>query len=152
VEVGLNLGLAALPALTSAAKGQNARLTVDPVAGSGAEVLMFNLCAGDGGLCANPGEHQNEDTADLTVRKAILLGIDRPAIVAAVAPKNTAVPPDSWMSLGASYLSGDNVPTTAFNLDAANAMLDTAGDARNAKCGAAPDGQNYRAFKDGTCL
>jgi ABC-type transport system substrate-binding protein len=152
VEVGLNLGLAALPGLTSAAKASNAPLKVVPVAGSGAEVLMFNLCAGDGGLCANPSEHENEDTADLTVRRAILLGIDRQAIVTAVAPGMTTVPPDSWMSLGATYLSGDNVPTTGFNVDQANAILDTAGDARNAKCGVGPDGQDYRAFKDGTCL
>jgi peptide/nickel transport system substrate-binding protein len=152
VEVGLNLGLAALPGLTSAAKTKDALLKVDAVAGSGAEVLMFNLCAGDGGLCANPSEHENEDTADLTVRRAILLGINRQAIVAAVAPGMTTVPPDSWMSLGATYLSGDNVPTTGFNVDQANAILDTAGDARNAKCGAGPDGQDYRAFKDGTCL
>jgi peptide/nickel transport system substrate-binding protein len=152
VQVGLNLGLAALPDLTSAAKAKNALLKVEPVDGSGAEVLMFNLCAADGGLCANPSEHENEDTADLTVRRAILLGIDRQAIVTAVAPGMTVVPPDSWMSLGATYLSGDNVPSTGFNLDQANAILDTAGDARNAKCGVAPDGQDYRAFKDGTCL
>ena len=31
-------------------------------------------------------------------------------------------------------------------------MLDTAGDARNPKCGAASDGQDYRALKDGTCI
>ncbi|HEY6468403.1 MAG TPA: ABC transporter substrate-binding protein [Candidatus Dormibacteraeota bacterium] len=152
IQVGLNLGLAALPGLESAAKAQSPLLKVEPVAGSGAEVLMFNLCAGDGGLCANPSEHSNEDTADLSVRRAILLAINRQAIVSAVAPGMTTVPPDSWMSLGATYLSGDSVPTTGFNLAQANAMLDTAGDARNAKCGAGPDGQDYRAFKDGTCL
>ncbi|HUZ70545.1 MAG TPA: ABC transporter substrate-binding protein [Candidatus Saccharimonadales bacterium] len=151
VEVGLNLGLSALPGLNAAAKAGNAPLKVDPVPGSGAEVLMFNLCAGNGGQCANPSQHENEDTADLTVRRAILLGIDRQAIVSAIAPGAT-VPPDSWMSLGASYLGSDGVPTTGFNLDQANATLDSAGDDRNAKCGAAPDGQDYRAFKDGTCL
>jgi ABC-type transport system substrate-binding protein len=152
IQVGLDLGLAALPTLESAAKAGKVPLHVDPVEGSGAEVLMFNLCASDGGLCDNPGEHENEDTANLTVRRAILLGIDREAIVAAVAPGMTAVPPDSWMSLGATYLSGSGVPTTSFNLDEANAILDAAGDARNAKCGVAPDGQDYRSFTDGTCL
>jgi len=152
IEVGLNLGLAALPDLLSDAKAANARLKVDTVAGSGAEVLMFNLCAAAGDGCANPSEHENEDTADLTVRRAILLGIDRQAIIAAVAPGRTTVPPDSWISLGASYLSTDGVPITAFNLEQANAILDSAGDVRNAKCGATPDGQDYRAFKDGTCL
>jgi ABC-type transport system substrate-binding protein len=152
IQVGLNLGLAALPAMERAAKASSAPFKMDPVAGSGAETLMFNLCATDGGLCANPAEHENEDTADLTVRRAILLGIDRPAIVAAVAPGMTTVPGDSFMSLGASYLGTADVPTTAFDLTSANAILDTAGDSRNAKCGVAPDGQDYRAFKDGTCL
>jgi ABC-type transport system substrate-binding protein len=152
IQVGLNLGLDALPTLETAAKAGSARFAVEPVAGSGAEVLMFNLCATDGGLCDNPSEHENEDTADLTVRRAILLGIDRPAIIAAIAPRMTTVPGDSFMSLGASYLGSTDVPTTAFDPASANAILDTAGDARNTKCGAAPDGQDYRALKDGTCL
>jgi ABC-type transport system substrate-binding protein len=153
VEVGLDLGLAALPGLVADARAGTAPLRVEPIAGSGAEVLMFNLCATDGGLCDNPTEHENEDTADLTIRRAILLGIDRQAIVAAVAPHLTVVPGDSWMGLGASYLdSGSGVPTTGFDPAQANAMLDTAEDARNPKCGAAPDGQDYRALKDGTCV
>jgi ABC-type transport system substrate-binding protein len=152
IQVGLDLGLAALPTLQAAAKVSSALFKVDPVAGSGAEVLMFNLCASDGGLCDNPAEHENEDTADLTVRRAILLGVDRQAIVTAVAPGMTTVPGDSFMSLGATYLGPADVPATGFDLDSANAILDTAGDARNAKCGVAADGQDYRAFTDGTCL
>jgi ABC-type transport system substrate-binding protein len=152
IQVGLDLGLAALPGLKAAAKARDALLTVDPVAGSGAEVLMFNLCATDGGLCDNPAELENEDTANLTVRQAILTGVDRAAIVAAVAPGMTVVPPDSFMSLGATYLSSSSVPATAYNPTQANSMLDTAGDTRNAKCGVAPDGQDYRAFTDGTCI
>lgn len=113
---------------------------------------MFNLCASSRGLCDNPAEHENEDTADATIRRAILLGIDRRAIVAAVAPGMTTVPRDSWMSLGASYLAGSDVPSTAYDLGQANAVLDAGGDARTAKCGAAPDAQDYRAFKDGTCI
>lgn len=152
VEVGLDLGLSALQGLISAARAGRIPLRVDPVTGSGAEVLMFNLCASNRGLCDNPAEHENEDTADATIRRAILLGIDRQAIIAAVAPGMTAVPRDSWMSLGAGYLSGSYVPATAFDLGQANATLDAAGDARNARCGAAPDGQDYRAFEDGTCI
>src|SRR4029077_6803057 len=49
VQVGLNLGLAALPALDAAVRAHTAPLTVDPVAGWGDEVVMFNLCAPDGG-------------------------------------------------------------------------------------------------------
>jgi ABC-type transport system substrate-binding protein len=152
VQVGLNLGLAALPALDAAVRAHTAPLTVDPVAGSGAEVLMFNLCAADGGLCDNPAAEENEDTANAAIRAAILLGIDRQAIVRSVAPGITTVPPDSWMNLGASYLNGAAVPTTAADPAAANSMLDTAGDPRSAKCGSAPDGQDFRAAKDGTCL
>jgi peptide/nickel transport system substrate-binding protein len=152
VGVGLDLGLSALPGLVSAARAGAVPLRVQSVAGSGAEVLMFNLCATDGGLCANPSGHENEDTADLTIRKAILLGIDRRAIIAALAPGMTVVPGDSWMSLGASYLSGSTVTTTGFDQAQANVVLDAAGDVRSAKCGAGPDGQPYRAFKDGTCI
>jgi ABC-type transport system substrate-binding protein len=153
VEVGLDLGLSALSSLVSAARVPGtAPLRVDPVTGSGAEVLMFNLCASNRGLCDNPAGHENEDTEDATIRRAILLGLDRRAIVAAVAPGMTTVPRDSWMSLGASYLSGSYVPSTAYDLGQANAVLDAGGDPRNAKCGAAPDGQDYRAFKDGTCI
>jgi peptide/nickel transport system substrate-binding protein len=152
IEVGLNLGLAALPGLEASVKKHTAPLTVDPVDGSGAEVLMFNLCATDGGLCDNPAADENEDTANATVRKAILLAIDRQAIIKAVAPGDTTVPPDSWMDLGASYLASDGVTTTASDPATANSMLDSAGDARNAKCGVAPDGQDFRAATDGTCL
>jgi ABC-type transport system substrate-binding protein len=152
VEVGLNLGLAALPTLEAAAAKASAALTVDPVAGAGAEVLMFNLCATDGGLCDNPAADENEDTANATIRNAILLAINRQAIIQAVAPGDTTVPEDSWMNLGASYLDSAGVATTAYNPASANSMLDSAGDAPNAKCGAAPDGQDYRAATDGTCI
>jgi peptide/nickel transport system substrate-binding protein len=152
VEVGLNLGLAALPALNAAVHAHTAPFSVDPVDGSGAEVLMFNLCATDAGLCDNPAADENEDTSDAAVRRAILLGIDRTAIIKSVDPGVTTVPPDSWMDLGASYLGSDGVTTTAYNPVTANAMLDSAGDTRIAKCGVAPDGQDFRAEKDGTCI
>jgi ABC-type transport system substrate-binding protein len=152
VQVGLNLGLAALASLSAAVRADTVPLTVDPVLGSGAEVLMFNLCATDGGLCDNPAVTENEETADATIRKAILLGIDRQAIVKAVAPGVTTVPADSWMNLGASYLDSASVPTTGFDPATANATLDTAGDTRSTKCGAAPDGQSFRAAKNGTCI
>jgi ABC-type transport system substrate-binding protein len=152
VEVGLNLGLAALPALEAAVRAHTVPLTVEPVAGSGAEVLMFNLCAAGGGQRDNPAVDENEDTSDPTIRKAILLGIDRQAIVDAVAPGVTTVPPDSWMSLGASYISGADLPSTGFDTVAANSLLDAAGDSRATKCGTASDGQDFRAARDGTCI
>jgi ABC-type transport system substrate-binding protein len=152
VQVGLNLGLANLADLKSAAKASGAVLAVDPVAGSGAEVLMFNLCATNGGLCDNPALDENEDAADLIVRKAILMAIDRQAIAKAVAPGLATVPADSFLNLGASYLNSAGVATTAFDPTQANAVLDSSGYPRNAKCGAAPDGQDFRQYKDGTCI
>src|ERR1022692_460614 len=152
VEVGLNLGLSALASLDAAVRAHTAPFTVDPLTGAGAEVLVFNDCLSNGGLCANPAALENEDTASATIRKAILLGIDRQAIIKAVAPGLTTVPPDSWMNLGASYLNSASIPTTGFDPTSANSTLDAAGDARSTKCGAAPDGQDYRAAKDGTCL
>lgn len=152
VEVGLNLGLSALASLDAAVRAHTAPFTVDPLTGAGAEVLVFNDCLSNGGLCANPAALENEDTASATIRKAILLGIDRQAIIKAVAPGLTTVPPDSWMNLGASYLNSASVPITGFDPTSANSTLDAAGDARSTKCGAAPDGQDYRAAKDGTCL
>ena len=98
---------------------------------------MFNLCAADGGLCDNPAAHENEDTADPTVRKAILLGIDRQAIIKAVAPGDHHRPAgllDEPRGELSQQLPAS--PTTAFDPTQANAMLDSAGDARNAKCGA----------------
>ncbi len=56
------------------------------------------------------------------------------------------------MSLGASYISGAGVTTTGFDPAGANSMLDAAGDTRAAKCGTAPDGQDFRAARDGTCI
>ena len=152
IEVGLNLGLSDLASLDAAVHAHTAPFTVDAVAGSGAEVLMFNLCLSNGGLCANPSALESEDTANGTIRKAILLGIDRAAIIKAVAPGLTTVPADSWMNLGASYLDSAGVTTTAFDPTSANSMLDAAGDTPSSKCGTAPDGQDYRAAKDGTCL
>jgi len=151
IQVGLDMRLANLAALQSAPTGATG-ITVQTIAASGAEKLDFNLCAGHRPLCEDPGLTANPYTADLTIRKAVLLGIDRAAIVQAVAPGRTVVPKDSWMYLGAAYLASAGVSQTAFDAQAANAMLDSAGYVRDAKCGAAPDGQPYRHWKDGTCI
>ena len=142
------------PASPRPRTGAHRRLSsVDAVAGSGARGRSCSTSAPPTAGCAtNPAEHENEDTADPTVRRAILLGIDRQAIVDAVAPGMTSVPGDSCMNLGAATSTPPKCPTTAFDLAQANAILDGAGDARNAKCGSAPDGQDYRALKDGTCI
>ena len=86
VEVGLDLGLSALASLEAAVHAHTAPFTVQPLIGSGAEVLVFNDCLTNSGLCANPAALESEDTASATIRKAILLGVDRQAIIKAVAP------------------------------------------------------------------
>ena len=149
IQVGLDMRLANLASLQSAS---GAGVKVQTVAASGAEKIDFNLCAAHRPLCENPALASNPYTADLTIRKAILQGIDRSAIVQAVAPGLTVVPKDSWMYLGAAYLSDPSVSQTAFDAQAANLTLDSAGYARDAKCGAAPDGQPYRHWKDATCI
>ena len=58
VEVGLDLGLSGARTLDAAVTRTPRRFTVDPVTGSGAEVLMFNVCATDGGLCDNPAARE----------------------------------------------------------------------------------------------
>ena len=151
IQVGLDMRLANLAALQSGS-GAKTGITLQTVAASGAEKIDFNLCAGHRPLCDNPGVAANPYTADISIRKAFLLGIDRAAIVQAVAPGLTVVPKDSWMYLGATYLAGSSITQTAFDAQAANTMLDSAGYARDAKCGAAPDGQPYRHWKDGTCI
>ena len=138
VQVGLNLGLAALPALEAAVRAAHGAADRRPGGGLGRRGADVQSLRDGRGSCDNPAADENEDTADPTIRKAILLGIDRQAIVKAVAPGITTVPPDSWMNLGASYLSGAGVPTTGFDPATANSMLDAAGDTRDAKCGSRP--------------
>ncbi|MBV8196089.1 MAG: hypothetical protein JOY80_11255 [Candidatus Dormibacteraeota bacterium] len=152
VNVGYDLRLANLPAVVKASGGGNPVLRVDTVAEPGVEKIDLNLCAGDGGLCDNPAADQSMYTADTTVRRAMLMAIDRTAIIKAVAAGRTTVPRDSWMYLGASYLASQSIPQTGFSRSSANAMLDQAGFNRDAKCGSAPGGQPYRVWKDGSCL
>jgi peptide/nickel transport system substrate-binding protein len=152
VQVGFDLGLSNLGALLGAAAANDPVLTAQTVAASGAEKLDFNLCAGDGGLCANPAAGSSNYTADPVVRRAFLLAIDRAAIVKAVAAGRTVVPRDAWMYLGAAYLAGASVAQTAFSTSAANALLDQSGYARDPNCGAAPRGGFYRHWKDGSCI
>jgi peptide/nickel transport system substrate-binding protein len=152
VQVGFDLGLSNLAALLSAAAVNNPVLAVQTIPVSGVEKIDFNLCAGDGGLCANPAAESSNYTADLTVRKAFLLAIDRAAIIQAVAPGKTAVPKDAWWYLGAAYLADPSLALTAFSPSAANALLDQSGYTRDSRCGAAPGGGFFRRWKDGSCI
>ena len=153
VEVGLNLGLSDLASLDAAVHAHTAPFTVDPLAGAGAEVLVFNDCLSNGGLCANPAALENEDTASATIRKAILLGIDRQAIIKAVAPGLTTVPPElvdeSRRELSRAARRSPRPASTRRRRIRCSMPPATRAPT---KCGTAPDGQDYRAAKDGTCL
>ena len=152
IDVGLDLRLDSLQPLRSAAGGASPLLRVQTIPASGAEKIDLNLCGLAGDSCDNLMARKSEYTADPAIRKAMLAGIDRDAIVKAVAPGLTSVPKDSSMYLGAAYLIDSSLPQTAYDPRVANLLLDNAGYSRDPMCGAAPDGKPYRRFKDMSCV
>jgi ABC-type transport system substrate-binding protein len=152
IDVAFDLRLPNLHSLQQAAAAGNALLKVQAIAGSGVEKIDFNLCQNDNSLCDNPAVQKSAFTADPTVRRAMLLGIDRQAIVRAVAPGLTSVPRDSSMYLGATYLDDASIPLSGFDRTAADTLLDNAGYSRNARCGSAPNGMAFRQWKEGSCI
>jgi peptide/nickel transport system substrate-binding protein len=152
IDVVFDAGIDSLKALQGVAASAAPVLKVQVVPASGAEKIDLNLCAAAGLACDNPAVHKSEYTADPTIRKAMLLGIDRQAIAQAVAPGMTTVPKDSFMYLGASYLDDPSIPLTRSDQGAANTLLDNVGYTRNPMCGLAPDGNPYRGYKDHSCV
>ncbi len=152
VDMAFDMRLYNLQGLITASTASSPKLKVQTIPDSGAEKIDLNLCANDGSLCDNPAVNKNPYTADLTIRKAMLMGINRQAIVDNQAAGKTTIPRDSWMYLGTEYIDDPSIPTTKYDKAGANKMLDDAGYTRDASCGNAPDGQPYRKFKDGTCI
>jgi len=152
IDVALDTGIYSLRALQALATSGSPVLRVQVIPASGAEKIDLNLCASGGLACDNPAVHKSEYTADPTIRKAMLLGIDRQAIVQAVAPGLTVVPKDSFMYLGAGYLDDPSIPQSHSDRSAANTLLDNAGYSRDPRCGVAPDGNPYRGYKDHSCV
>ena len=152
IDMAYDLRLFNLQGLIQASTASSPKFKVQTIPDSGAEKIDLNLCANDGNLCDNPAVNKNPYTADLTIRKAMLMGINRQAIVDNQAAGKTVIPRDSWMYLGEEYLDDPSIPTTHYDKAGANKLLDDAGYSRNAKCGNAPDGQPYRLYKDGTCI
>ena len=102
---------------------------------SGAEHLDVNL--------------HNKYLADPTIRKAILMAIDRQKMVDTLLEGKAVVPPDSWLCLGTGQWCADpSVPKTKFDPNAANKLLDEAG---YKKITSGPD-KGYRQFKDGSTI
>jgi peptide/nickel transport system substrate-binding protein len=152
VDMSFDMRLYNLQGLITASTASSPKIKVQTIPDSGAEKIDLNLCANDGTLCDNPAVKKNPYTADLTIRKAMLEGINRQAIIDNQAAGKTSIPRDSFMYLGIEYIDDPTIPTTAYDKAGANKLLDDAGYTRDAACGNAPDGQPYRKFKDGTCI
>jgi peptide/nickel transport system substrate-binding protein len=152
VDMAFDMRLFNLQGLVAASTAPSPKLKIQTIPDSGAEKIDLNMCANDGKLCDNPAAKKSPYTADLTIRKAMLMGINRPAIVANQAAGKTVIPRDSFLYLGASYIDDPSLPTTKYDKAGANKLLDNAGYTRSASCGNAPDGQPYRKYKDGSCI
>jgi peptide/nickel transport system substrate-binding protein len=102
---------------------------------SGAEKLDLNL--------------KNKYLADLTIRKAINMSIDKQRMIDNLLEGKTKIPPDSWICVGLTAWCADpSVPTTKYDPAAAKRMLDDAG----YKVQTSGLDRGYRAFKDGTTI
>ena len=152
VDMAFDMRLFNLQGLVTASTAASPKLKVQTIPDSGAEKIDLNLCANAGTLCDNPAAKKSPYTADLTIRKAMLAGINRQAIIDNQAAGKTSIPKDSWMYLGTEYIDDPSIPTTKYDKAAANKLLDDAGYTRDASCGNAPDGQPFRKFKDSTCI
>ncbi len=152
VDMAFDMRLYNLQGLITASTASSPKLKVQTIPDSGAEKIDLNLCANDGALCNNPAAKKSPYTADLTIRKAMLEGINRQAIVDNQASGKTSIPRDGFMYLGIEYIDDPSLPTTHYDKAGANKLLDDAGYTRSASCGNAPDGMPYRKFKDGSCI
>jgi ABC-type transport system substrate-binding protein len=138
-----------LPSLKKLQPDANAgKIKMDVIPQNGAEELTFNLCANDGALCDSPSTRKNMYTADKALRHAVIMGIDRNKIIDDVALGKTTIPRDSWIYLGIPAIDDPSIPTTRFDVAAANQALDTAGYRYDPRC----DGGKTRVFPDGSCI
>ena len=144
IDMAFDMRVDRIPVLRDAQK--SGRLALDLVPASGAEKLDFNLCANERKLCG-AGQF-SPYTADPTVRRAILLALDRKAIIDKTQVGPLPVPKDSAVPLGASFADDPAIPSTRHDVAAANALLDGAHYFLNPHCG---DGKQ-RSLPDGSCI
>jgi peptide/nickel transport system substrate-binding protein len=112
-----------------------ANVTTSVLPDSGAEKVDLNL--------------KNKYLSDLTIRKALLMSINRQQIVDTLLQGKTVVPPDTDICIGlASWCSDPSIPTTKYDPAGAKKLLDDAG-YKVATTGA---GKGFRNFKDGTTI
>jgi ABC-type transport system substrate-binding protein len=152
IDMGFDMRTYNIQTLEEAAQASSPKLKMQIVPASGAEKIDFNLCANNGGLCGSRA-WTSEYTADPVIRKAILEGINRQAIINQQVFGLTTIPKDSFLYLGANWIGSSGIPQTAYNVNKANSDLNKAGYEPNAaKCGSDSSGDVYRAYKDGTCI
>ncbi len=145
IDFGLDYRLGFLKDLI--AESANGKLKVETIPESGAEKIDLNMCDNAKGLCGS-GAKKAPYTSDLTIRKAMLMGINRQQIVDTLAQGKTVVPADSWIYLGSEFIKTSDDTQTKYDPTAANALLDQAGYKLSPSC----DGGKTRAFKDGSCI
>ena len=109
IDMGLDLRPSLLPSLSRLSD-----VTTVTILDSAAEHLDINL--------------HNTFLKDVTLRKAILMAIDRQRIVDTLLLGKTVVPPDAWMCIQTgSWCLDPNAKHTLFDPAAANKLLDGAG-------------------------
>jgi peptide/nickel transport system substrate-binding protein len=145
IDVGLDYRLGLLRELEATARDGHLRVLTTP--DSGAEKIDLNLCDNHRQLCG-PQATPSPFTADRRVRRALLEGIDRNAIVQTIAGGRTVVPPDSWISVGEGFIRDPRVPTTGYDPQDARRILDAAGYRPSPAC----HGGRGRADSAGRCM
>jgi peptide/nickel transport system substrate-binding protein len=110
--------------------GHLSNVKTDVLGDSGAEKIDVNM--------------KNKYLQDPVIRKAILQGIDRQAIIDTLVEGKSSVPVDTPLCLGeAGWCADPSVPKTKYDPEAAKKALDAAGYKLDSKTG-------VRTFKDGT--
>jgi peptide/nickel transport system substrate-binding protein len=130
IDLGLDLRPSLLPPLSRLSD-----VTTVTILDSAAEHLDINL--------------HNPLLSDVTLRKAILMGIDRQKIVDTLLLQKTVVPPDAWMCIQTgSWCLDPNAKHTQYDPVAANKLLDGAG----YKLQNAGSCKGFRTDPQGRCL
>ena len=130
VQLGIDFRAALLSPLSHLSN-----VTTVVLGDSGAEKIDVNL--------------KNKYLQDLTIRKAINMGIDKQKMVDTLLSGKTVVSPDSVICLGlAAWCADPSVPTTKYDPAAAKKMLDDAG----YKVQTSGADKGFRTFKDGTTI
>ena len=130
VDLGIDFRAALLSPLSHLSN-----VTTVVLGDSGAEKLDFNL--------------KNKYLSDLTIRKAINMGVNKQQIVDTLLAGKTVVSPDTAICLGlAAWCSDPAIPTTKYDQAGAKKLLDDAG----YKVQTTGADKGFRTFKDGTTI